>query len=149
MGTVVVGILPDHDAVAKLADSLKAAGFDLAQLTVVSSEDPSDDLVHSGVQFVLAGDPDEDMLTTGTGIITSGGGTSVPGVTNSDVRAEMFHGASTTDLLGELEIPDGRTDDYAAAVESGRAVAGIVAGANVDKVKGLFSAAGANPVEVF
>jgi hypothetical protein len=146
---VVVGIFPNHDAIAKLTEALKSGGLDVNELTVISDEVPSDDLVTSGVQFVLSGEPDEEMLTTGTGIITSSGGTGVPGLTDSVTQPHVAHAPSTIDLLADLDVPDGRTDDYVEALEQGRCVAGYVTSTDVDKVKGVFSSAGANPVEVF
>lgn len=145
---VVVGIFPNHDAIAKLTEALKSGGLDINELTVISDETPSDDLVSSGVQFVLSGEPDEEMLTTGTGIITSSGGTGVPGLTDSFVQPHVSH-HSTLDLLDDLDVPDGRTDDYVQALEQGRCVAGYVASGEIDKVKGVFASAGGNPVEVF
>ena len=146
--SVVVGIFPNHDAVAKLVDSLKAGGFDLERLTVISEEEASEELATSGVQFVLSGEPDEANLSAGTGIITGFGGTGVPGITGQSPTIEPFHTESTVDLLGDLDIPDGRTDDYAGAIDAGRAVAGYTGG-DADKLKPLFSDAGGSPVEVF
>lgn len=145
---VVVGIFPNHDAIAKLTEALKSGGLDVNELTVISEESPAGDLVTSGVQFVLSGDPDEEMLTSGSGIITNSGGTGVPGLTDSEVQPHVSH-HSTLDLLDDLDIPDGRTDDYVEALERGRCIAGYVTSADVDKVKGVFSTAGGSPVEVF
>ena len=146
---VVVGIFPNHDAITKVAEALKSAGLDVNELTVISDETPSDDLIGSGIQFVLSGEPDEEMLTTGTGIITSSGGTGVPGLTDSVTQPHMTHAPSTVDLLADLDVPDGRTDDYIEALEQGRCVAGYVTSSDIDKVKGVFAGAGGSPVEVF
>jgi hypothetical protein len=146
---VVVGVFPNHDAIAKVAEALKAGGLDVNELTVISDDTPSNELISSGVQFVLSGEPDEEMLTTGTGIITTSGGTGVPGLTDSVTQPHMSHAPSTIDMLADLDVPDGRTDDYVEALEQGRCVAGYVTSSDIDKVKGVFSSAGGNPVEVF
>ena len=146
---VVVGIFPNHDAIAKVTDALKSSGLDVNELTVISSEMLSEDLISSGVQFVLSGEPEDDLLTTGSGIITTSGGTGVPGLTDSATRPHVSHAPSTEDLLDDLDVPDGRTDDYVEALEHGRSVAGYVTSDDIDKVKGLFASAGGNPVEVF
>jgi hypothetical protein len=146
---VVVGIFTNNDAIARLAQAITAGGLDVNELTVISSENASNDLISSGVQFVLSGGPDEEMLTSGTGIITSGGGTGVPGLTDSETMPHVSHGPSTVDLLADLDVPDGRTDDYVEAIEQGRCVAGYVASSDADKIKGIFTSAGGNPVEVF
>ncbi len=149
MGTMVVGIFKDHDAVAKLADTIKASGLDIERLKVITSETPSDDLVSSGVEFILSGEPNADAMGSGTGIITGFGGMSVPGLTDETPKGAGMVSSGSDELLAELSIPDGRSDDYTDAIDSGRSVAGFAAGPDVDKVKALFSAAGGTPVEVF
>jgi hypothetical protein len=146
---VVVGIFPNNDAIAKLAQAITSGGLDVNELTVISSENASDDLISSGVQFVLSGEPDEEMLSAGTGIITSSGGTGVPGLTDSATFPHVSHGPSTVDLLADLDVPDGRTDDYVEAIDQGRCVAGYVVSGDADKIKSIFTSAGGSPVEVF
>jgi hypothetical protein len=146
---VVVGIFPNHDAIAKVAEALKASGLDVNELKVISEETPPDHLITSGVEFILGGDPDEEMLTTGTGIITSSGGTGVPGLTGSAATPHVSRGPSAVDMLGDFDVPDGRTDDYIEALQKGRCIAGYVTSSDVDKVKGVFANAGGSPVEVF
>lgn len=145
---VVVGIFPNHDAVSKLADSLKAGGFDLDELTVVANSELPEGLISDGVEFVLTGEAEEASLSGGTGLITSQG-TDVPGLTDSKERIELFVGPTTVEALGDLNVPDGRTDDYLDALEAGRSVAGYNAGSDVEKVKPLFTGAGALSTEVF
>jgi len=147
---VVVGIFSNHDAIAKVVDGLKAGGLDLNELTVITDETPEDEgLATSGVQFVLSGGPDDEMLNSGSGIITTGGGTGVPGLTDTETQPHVSYEGSIFELLADLDIPDGRTDDYAMAIEQRRCVAGYVTSTDIDKVKGVFSGAGGNPVEVF
>jgi hypothetical protein len=150
MGTMVVGIFPDHDCLTKLADAIKSGSLNIERLRVISSDTPSDNLIRSGLKFVYSGDAETTAIASGGGIITSFGGTEVPGLTNINTQVGTSHGApSTEDLLGELEIPGGRNEDYSRALGAGRSVAGYNAGSDVDRVKAIFSAAGGNPVEVF
>jgi hypothetical protein len=150
MGTMVVGIFPNHDCLMKLIDSLKANGLSTERLRVISSETPSDHLVRTGVQFSYSGEVESSAVSRGSGIITGMGGTDVPGLTEFNPSLDSMHTTpSVEDLLSDLAIPGGRWEDYAKALDADRSVVGYAAGANLDKVKGLFSAAGGMPVEVF
>jgi hypothetical protein len=150
MHNMVVGIFPDHDTLAKLADGIKAGGFNIEHLRVISNDTPSENLIRTGLRFIYSGDAEPTAIAGGGGIITSFGGTEVPGLTNVTTQVGSPHGdPSTEDLLGELEIPGGRNEDYSRALDAGRSVAGYHAGADVDRVKAIFSAAGGNPVDVY
>jgi hypothetical protein len=149
MGTVVVGIFADHDGLVKLTDAIRAGGMSVERLRVISPDSPGEELASSGARFVLSGDAEPSTLTSGRGIITGMGGTGVPGLTESFPRVEAFHNPTLEELLSELDIPDGRMEDFGRALSSGRTVAGYNAGADVDRIKGWFSSAGAYPVEVF
>jgi len=145
---VVVGIFQNLAAVSKLNDALKAAGFSAADLIVIADESPDPELIDDGVQFRLTGEPDTGLLGSGRGMITSSGGTEVPGLGGSPSHTVIGGENASEDMLADLNVPDGRTDDYEEALDAGRAVAGYQT-ADVDKVKGIFSTAGANPIEVF
>ncbi len=150
MGTMVVGMFPNHDNLTSLTEALKAAGYNVERLRIISSDTPKDDLIRSGAQFVYSGDSESTAIGSGGGIITGFGGMGVPGLTEGGPRLptiESFH--STEDLLGELEIPGARFEDYCKALDAGRSVAGYNAGTDVEKVKALFSGCGGYPVEVF
>jgi hypothetical protein len=149
MGSVVVGIFPDHDGIVKLVDSLKAGGLSVERLRVISPDTPADELINSGIQFTLSGDAETSTLASGRGIITGFGGTGVPGLTDSMPRVSAFHEPSFEELFSELDIPDGRLPDFGRAIEEGRSVVGYNAGSGIDQVEGLFRSAGANLVEVF
>ena len=146
--SVVVGILPNHDALAKLTDSLKSNGFDLTRLQVISPDTPATELINTGLQFTESGSGDS-ALASGGGIMTGGGGTGVPGLTSSMHSMPAFHDESVEEALGEMEIPETRFDSYALALERNKTVAGYPTGTQIDQVKSLFASAGANPVEVF
>lgn len=145
--SVVVGIFPDHSAVGKLVDSLKAAGLDPSDLTVISSDDAPDSLVSSGVEFVLTGEAEESTIASGRGLITSSG-PDVPGLDRTSADVGAADASPAEESLSDLGVPDGRTDDYLEAIDRGRCVAGLTTG-DPDKAKPMFSAAGANAVDVF
>lgn len=149
MGTVVVGIFPNHEGLVKLTDALKAKGLSVDRLRIVSPETPSDDLIGSGAQFTFSGDAEATTIGSGGGIITGFGGTGVPGLSENIPHVSAFHESSTAELLSELDIPDGRVDDFRSALSQGRTIVGYNAAKDTEQVKSLFSAAGASPVEVF
>jgi hypothetical protein len=150
MQNMVVGIFPDHDCIAKLADSIKSGGFNIERLRVISNDTLSENLIRTGLRFIYSGDAETTAIAQGGGIITSFGGTEVPGLTNITTQVGSAHGVpSTEDLLGELEIPGVRNEDYSRALDAGRSVAGYHAGPDVDRVKAIFTAAGGNPVDVY
>lgn len=142
---VVVGILPNAAAASKLADAIKAAELDLSDLTIIADDMPDDALITNGVKFRQTGEPDTDTLDTGLGIITSSGGTEVPGLSRTP-GIDLV--SDPEDPLADLNVPDARIDDYEEALEAGRSVVGYRT-ADTDKVSAIFVAAGANPVEVF
>jgi hypothetical protein len=85
-------------------------------------------------------------------MITNSGGVGVPGIgVGIGNRTEgVIYGDSVNDYLASLNVPDGRNDDYAIAVESGRSVAGLlVPDGSADAVRDMFSSAGATVVDVF
>jgi hypothetical protein len=149
MGSVVVGIFPDHDGLAKLTDALKAGGYSVELLRVITPETPADELISSGAQFVFSGDVEPATLGGRTGIITGFGGTGVPGLTEEIPRVEAFHEPSLAEMLSEMDVPDARLSDFEVALSQGRSIAGYNARNSVDHVKSLFASSGAFPVDVF
>lgn len=147
MGSVV-GIFPDHEAISKLTDALKSAGFDAANLTIITSDDPSDDLISTGADFVVSGEDEDSTLASGSAIITGSGGVDVPGMSTQTTPFEI-HSSPALEALSELSVPDGRTDDFITAVDHGRTVAGYIAGDKADAIKAIFTAAGGSPVSVY
>ena len=143
---MVVGIFPSANALSKLGDAVKAAGIDLADLIIIADDMPAQGLISSGVRFTLSGEPDTRGLGSARGIITSSGGTEVPGLDRMPGLGMI--GDQMGEALSDLNVSDARIDDYEEALEEGRAVAGIQT-ADVDKLKAIFSSAGANLVEVF
>ena len=149
MGTMVVGVFPNHDSVVKLTSQLKDGGFNVQRLRVISSETPSDHLIRTGAQFVYSGEAESTAIGTGGGIITGFGGTGVPGLTEHPSLGTVRSSSSIEELLGELEIPGVKYDEYDSELDKGKAVCGYNAGADVDRMKTMFSAAGCERVDVF
>jgi hypothetical protein len=138
--SAVVGIFTNTDTVGALAHAMKLAGFDVADLTVISNQEPTGYLVSVGANYVAHTDP--TRISGDVEISVPGSGS--PRI--SDLEAP--ESSPALESLSDLAVPDGRTDDYMSAVEAGRCVAGIETD-KVDQVKALFVAAGGNPVGVF
>src|SRR5580704_3636596 len=137
---VVVGIFPNYAGIKMLMDSVKAAGLDLAALTVIADEAPDNSLITSGVQFNLTGEPDEELLTSPTGIMTSSGGTEVPGLTSQSLPSVVGEN-NVEELLADMGVPDKRSEDYEKAIDAGNCIAGYPATDNADQLQGIFTAA--------
>jgi hypothetical protein len=141
---MVVGIFPDCSKLEGLIDALVSSSRDPKRLHVLSCEEVPTELASSGIQLVWIGDV---MRTSSAGIITDAGGVGVPGLTNAG--PSMIDSDELLDWLSDLNVPDGRTDDYARAVEEGRLVAGYPADSDAAATRQLFTTAGATIVEEF
>lgn len=120
---------------------MKPAGFDIGSLTVISTQEPTSYLASVGAQFVAALEPTR---------ISGDVALNVPGLGATQPYAYGAADSSPAlEALSDLGVPDGRSDDFLAAVDSGRCVAGCTATDNVETLKALFSAAGASPINVF
>jgi hypothetical protein len=143
----VVGIFPDMASVATLLNALSAAGQDVSRAQVLGNADVPTEIANTGAQYTWIGDVNR---SSGSGIITNMGGVSVPGLNTSDRTEGVVYGDSVNDFLASLQVPDGRNDDYAIAVEAGRVVAGLgVPDSSSDSIRGIFSSSGATTVDVF
>jgi hypothetical protein len=147
MGTTVVGIFPKNSHLQELASSLSSAGHELHRLRVISPDGAPPELADSGIRFLEA--TQDEIGSAIGGIMTSWGGTGVPGVTSSS-PAEPALRTTLEESLEELSIPGSRVEDFAKAVEAGRTVASIKADPDeIETVKKAFQDAGATIVEVF
>ena len=145
----VVGIFPDLPAVSKLVQNLGSAGYDLSTAHVLCVEDIPSYITESGVRCTWLGDVERSVAGSGT-IMSNAGGINVPGLSDAHAADGMMYGDEVNDYLADLNVPDGRNDDYAVAIEAGRAVAGIrTDAAQTESLRGLFKAAGATVVDVF
>jgi hypothetical protein len=140
---MVVGTFPKTAALHAVVDGLKSSGADLERLRVLTYDEIPTELVSSDIQFVWIGDV-ERAETPGT-LPT---GTEVPGLSHGN-RSEIHGGDELLECISELGIPDGRTDDYAHAVEAGRLIVGYPASSDAAALRQLFSSAGATLVEEF
>ena len=133
MSNVVTGLSPDGKIDA-LKSALQEAGIPLDPLQRISASDS-----HESLSRGLAG----------SNLITSDGGTTVPGLGTSGARP-FFRNESITDRLGDLEIPDSEMDNYAEALERGKSVVAYFAKADIiDKVEEIFKTSGLANVRRF
>jgi hypothetical protein len=147
VATVVV-IFPNISSGATLLNALSAAGHDVSLAQVLGNSDVPTEIANTGAQYTWIGDVNRG--SGGSGMITNSGGVGVPGIGLGSRTEGVIYGDSVNDYLAALNVPDGRTDDYAVAVESGRVVAGLqVADGSVDSARGVFSSSGATVVDVF
>ena len=141
---MVVGIFSDSSSLRAVVDGLSGSGVDIEHLRVLSCDEIPTELATSGVQYVWIGDVNRGAPGS---IMTGGGGTGMP------VPEEHNSGMIQGDLLeslSELAIPDGRTDDYARAVERGALVVGYpTLGIDVATLRQLYSSAGATDIAEF
>lgn len=140
---MVVGIFSSSDALRTIIDGLRASGADLERLRALTSDEVPTELATSGVQFVWIGDVERGVEGPSLG----SGGTGLPSTSNRSPNE--VHGDELLESLSELGIPDGRTDDYAKAVEDGRLIIGYPSFTDSTALKQLFTSAGANTVDEF
>jgi hypothetical protein len=134
VGLVVTGISQDGDIKA-LEAALKDAGLKLDPIQLISGDDSIEGVARRQV---------------GTGLITGGQGTGVPGINSDGPGLSYFRNESLSDRLGDLEIPDSEMDNYVEALEAGRSVVAYFAHEDsVAKVEELFRASGLAKVKIF
>jgi len=134
VGLVVTGISQDGDIKA-LEAALTAAGFKLDPIQLISGADSIEGVARRQI---------------GTGLITGGQGTGVPGLTNDGPGLTYFRTESVSDRLGDLEIPDSEMDNYVEALEAGRSIVAYFAHQDtVAKVEEIFRAGGLAKVKTF
>jgi hypothetical protein len=127
MSLVVTGLSQDGDTNA-LRSALLGAGLTLDTLQVIQPDDSEEPIARG-----LAGE----------GLITSDGGTAVPGINTGSTRRIFFRNESMPDRLGDLEIPDSEMDNYIEALERGRTIVAFFAKPdNIDGVEQIFRDAG-------
>jgi len=145
----IVGIFPDTASVAALLNALDAAGHDVSRAQVLGNMDVPTEIANTGAQYTWLGDVNRGS-GGGAGLSNLAGGVGVPGIGIGNRTEGVIYGDSVNDYLASLNVPDGRNDDYAIAIESGRTVAGmLVPDTDTDSVRSMFSSAGATVVDVF
>jgi len=148
--STVVGIFPNHDAVSNLAYALKAKGFDLSLLTVISADGAIGFLRTTDATFIRRAPQPQEVAATAATPMHGLGETrwDVPGDETGE-PPDDYYSAPEIEALSELCVPDGETERYTHAIDNGRWVVGYNASDQADGIRPLFVAAGANPVEVF
>jgi hypothetical protein len=140
---MVVGIFSSSGALKSIIAGLRESGADLERLRAYTTDEVPTELATSGVQFVWIGDVERGVEGPSLG----SGGTGVP--SSSNRSPNEVHGDELLESLSELGIPDGRTDDFAKAVEDGRMIVGYPSFADSTALKQLFTSAGANSIDEF
>jgi hypothetical protein len=140
---MVVGIFSNSSALKSIIDGLRDSGADPERLRALTCDEVPTELATSGVQFVWIGDVERGVEgpTLGTG------GTGLPTSTNRSPNE--VHGDELLESLSELGVPDGRTDDYAKAVEDGRMIVGYPSYSDSTALRQLFTSAGADTIDEF
>lgn len=140
---MVVGIFSNSSALKPIIDGLRESGADPERLRALTTDEVPTELATSGVQFVWIGDVERGVEgpTLGTG------GTGLPTSTNRSPNE--VHGDELLESLSELGVPDGRTDDYAKAVEDGRMIVGYPSYSDSTALRQLFTSAGADSIDEF
>ena len=141
--SMVVGIFSNSDALKSIIDALRDSGADLERLRALTSDEVPTELATSGVQFVWIGDVERGVEGPSLG----SGGTGLPSSTNRSPNE--VHGDELLESLSELGVPDGRTDDYAKAVEDGKMIVGYPSFTDSTALRQLFTSAGANSIDEF
>jgi rhodanese-related sulfurtransferase len=132
MGFVVIGLSQDGN-VRAVHDTLAAAGIAAERLNIIDSTDI--DLI-------------EGSSLVGTDLITSDGGTAVPGLNSTSITVHPDD--SLVAKLSDLNIPDSEIENYLEALSKGRSVVAYTAtGETVDKVMATFRTAGLLNVRQF
>jgi hypothetical protein len=140
---MVVAIFPETAALMPVIDGLKAIGADLEKLRVLTIEEVPTELASAGPQFVWLGDVERATIPGGLG----SDGTGVPGLSTGGSSPTEVHGDELLEGLSEMGIPDGRSDDYAQAVEAGSTIVGYPSFSDSAALRQLFSSNGATSVE--
>lgn len=143
---LVVGIFPDDDPQA-LQQALKSQpAIDMNNVRVVTASAPS--RAHADAPFdfvhVAAAQNDNslsDTMTRGTGILSDGGGTGVPGIRGT-FAADSFLDSSVSDYLSGIGIAEDEVDNFNDAIENGSAVLIYSAGESDGDIAVALKAAG-------
>jgi hypothetical protein len=130
---VVLGLSQTED-IRGLNAALTAAGLSLEELDTVGPDDETT--------------PNLTADAASSRIITSDGGTAVPGL-NSGAGGNL-EVDQLVDRLGDFGIPDTEIDNFVEAIERGKTVVGYFAKPeNVDKVTAAFAVANVSNVRRF
>ena len=123
---LVVGIFPDDDPQALQQALQSQPAIDANNVRVVTASAPS--RAHADAPFdfihVAAAQNDNslsDAFTRGTGILSDGGGTEVPGIRGTS-SPSAFLSTTAAVFLDGLGISDDEIDNFDDAISNGRSV---------------------------
>jgi rhodanese-related sulfurtransferase len=155
---LVVGIFPSSDPSA-LEAALGGQQIDLSKVKVVRrSSGKTDDIAEESqldfvdVEKAMESNDLSDEMTKGTGVMSDGGGTSVPGLGGSNATLESFSSRNSghNTYLAGIGIPLDEADNFNEAIEDGRSVVAYPgAGENSAAVATAFKAAGLRNVRTY
>ncbi len=127
MPCYVTGILPTSD-VSELEKILGGVpNMDHAKLSVITREAQTEEHDESFLNFIhvgrsISGDDFGTLANLDTAIMTSSGGTGVPGITRSGSGLDFLNSEYVAAEIGVLPIPDDERANYNDALEEGRCV---------------------------
>jgi hypothetical protein len=133
MGFVVAALSQTGD-ITELAAALTAAGLSPDHLSVVDGEMES--IAPRGI--------------IGAELLTSDGGTAVPGINTTPSRPHYFEEGTLAYKLSEMRIPESEIENYFEALEAGRSVVAYTApSGDPEAVTAIFRAANLMNVRTF
>jgi hypothetical protein len=151
----VTGIVPTSD-VAELEKALGGVpNIDNSKLTVITKSEQTDEHEESFLNFIHVGEPTEgddfgSLLNMDTTLMTSGGGTGVPGITRSGSGLDFLHSEYVAQEVGILPIPEDERANYNDALEEGRVVVAYeCSDADTNAIETAMHQAGARRVKTF
>ena len=127
MACYVTGIVATSD-VAELEKTLgDVPNIDHSKLSVITREAETDEHEESFLNFIHLAEPGEgdnlgSLLGTDTAIMTSGGGTGVPGLTRSGSGLDFLNSEYIEAEVGIIPIPEDERANYNEALAQGRTV---------------------------
>lgn len=117
------------------------AGVDRAKLSVITTVDRSNEHDCSFLDFIHTNDDR---------IITSSGGTGVPGINSDGKRLGYLGLEHVQNRLGKLPIPEDEADNYNDALDEGRSVIAYeCTGADTAAIEAAFHSAGVRHIKTF
>jgi hypothetical protein len=123
----VTGIVPTSD-VSELEKVLgDVPNIDHSKLTVITKSDQTEEHDESFLNFIhvgpsVEGDDFNSLANIDTALMTSSGGTGVPGITRSGSGLDFLNSEYVAAEIGVLPIPEDERANYNDALEEGRVV---------------------------
>jgi hypothetical protein len=150
---LVVGIFPGSDPQALQQALASQAGIDPSKIRVVTSAAPSQAHEDAPFDFIHVAEAQldnslSDDMTRGTGIMSDGGGTGVPGM-NTTNSLSSFVTAGGSNYLSGLGIPDDEADNFNDAISEGRSVVVYDVNGNASQIASALSSAGLRNVRSY